>query len=176
VAERSRRRLEQQLVRFPRLVALLGRAIWRFYLLLPPRSPLRRAIVRRYTQQSAEAFNRGDLEATFAIYHPDLESILDPRLPIPGVEPVLRGREARVHFQERWNAEFRAWRWEPDEAIDLGDGRLLVVGRMGGSGSTSGAAVDTECGFLVTVSAGLVIREQIFLDRGEALEAGGLSK
>ena len=47
---------------------------------------------------------------------------------------------------------------------------------MQGSGITSGAAIDSEWGNLLTVSAGQVIREQYFRARAEALEAAGLSE
>ena len=59
--------------------------------------------------------------------------------------------------------------------IDLGD-RVLVVGRVKGSGLSSGAAVDSEWADLFTVSAGRVIREQVFFDHAEGLEAAGVSE
>jgi hypothetical protein len=52
----------------------------------------------------------------------------------------------------------------------------LVLGRIRGSGLSSGAGIDTDWGILVTFVAGWVIREQFFFDRGEALEAVGLSE
>jgi len=71
-------------------------------LLLPPRSRLRQAIVRRYIKRGVEAVNRRDLEAAFVLYHPDVESIFDQRLVALGFEPVYRGREARIEAQRRW--------------------------------------------------------------------------
>jgi ketosteroid isomerase-like protein len=174
VADRPRRRFEQQLVRFPAAVALFARAMWRIYSSLPPGSGLRRAISRRYTEQAAEALNRGDLEAAFAVYHRDVESIFDPGLVALGIEPVYRGRQARIDMQRRWNAEWGGWRFEPEELIDLGGNRMLALGRLRGSGLSSGAAVDRDGCFLATFSAGQVIREEVFLDRGRALEAVGL--
>ena len=108
-AARSRRRLEQHLVRSPPAFTLFAGAMWRFYLLLPSHSRLRGAIARRYTQQAAEALNRGDLEAACALYHPDVEAIFAAL----GFEPVLRGREARLDFQRRWNAEWDEWGSSP---------------------------------------------------------------
>jgi ketosteroid isomerase-like protein len=176
VADRSRRRLEQHLVRFPRVFALLVRAIWRLYLLLPPRSRLRQAIIRRLVESGFEALNRRDFQATFAGYHPTVESIWPPQLVALGFQPVTRGRKARVDAHMRWEAEWGQWRIEPDELIDLGEGRLLVTTHPKGSGVSSGATVEMFGAFLVTISAGQVIREQMFADRGEALEAVGLSE
>ena len=175
VADRSRRRLEERFgLRFPRALALLAGAAWRLYLLLPPRSRLRQAFVRRYMQHGVEAVNRRDLEAAFLLYHPDVESTFDERVVALGFEPVYRGREARIEAQRRWIAEWGEERSEPEELIDLGGGRLLMLVRNRGKGPSSGAVVDRRNAFLFTLSAGRVIREEIFLDRAEALEAVGL--
>ncbi len=173
----SRRSPEYHLVRFPGAFAILSRALWGLYVWLPPRSRFRRAIARRYIQSTFAALNRGDLVAAIAVLHKDSESILPPGLVAIGLEPVYRGRKARLEMQERWNAEWGEWRMEPQEVFDLGDGaRMLLLGRMKGSGLSSGVPVDAECAFLVTFSKGQVIREQIFLDHREALEAVGLSE
>ena len=80
-----------------------------------------------------------------------------------------------MRFQRTWTAQWGDVRFEPAEVTDLGD-RLLVLGRMKGSGLSSGGAFDREWANLTTFSAGRVIREQVFLDHGEALKAAGLSK
>jgi ketosteroid isomerase-like protein len=173
VRAHSRRRLEERLaLRFPSVLALLARAVLR----LPQRSRLRQALIRRADQQGFEANNRGDYEACFGLYHPDVELIVPPQFVALGLDPQYRGREERVRFQRRWNAEWGEVRFEPEELIDFGDGRLLTVGRITGSGLSSGAAFDNDYAVLHTVSAGRVIREQVFLDHGEALEATGLSE
>ena len=87
---------------------------------------------------------------------------------------MTRGLEARVRFQRQWNDEWGDFRIYPEEVIDLADGRLLVVGRMEGSGLSSGAAVVNEWAVLYRLSAGRVVREQIFFDPGGALEVVGL--
>jgi ketosteroid isomerase-like protein len=167
----SRRRLEERLaLRFPRVLALGANAAWRFR----PSSRLRRALLRHSVRLGFEASNRGDHEATFILYHADCESIVPAQLASLG-EPGTRGREERIRWQRRWSAEWGEFRFEPKEVIDLGD-RQLVVGHIRGSGSSSGAAVDSEWAALFTSSAGRVFREQVFLDHGEALEAAGLSE
>jgi ketosteroid isomerase-like protein len=64
-------------------------------------------------------------------------------------------------------------RYEPEELIHLTDG-VLLLGRMIGTGATSGAGFEREWAGVYTVSAGQVIREQVWFDRQEALEAVGL--
>jgi hypothetical protein len=56
---------------------------------------------------------------------------------------------------------------------DLGD-RFLVIGHIRSSGLSSGAAIDSDFANLFTLSAGRIIREQVFFNRAEALEAAGL--
>lgn len=109
----------------------------------------------------------------FALYHRDVESTVDPLLAGIGLGNT-RGRDARVAVQKEAMAEFREFRFESEELVDLGDSRVLMVGRMKGSGRTSGAAFDHDWAALFTFAAGWVTREQVFLDRAEALVAAGL--
>jgi len=165
-----RRRLEERLaLRFPPAVILLARAVWR----LPPRSRLRQAYLRRAVQVGFGALNRDDVEAAFATYHPEVERELPKEFVGLGLDPPDRGREERVSFERRWNAEWGRVRYEFEEIIDLGD-RLLVIGHFEGSGPSSGAGFDNEFAEIFTISAGRVIREQAFFDHAEALKAAGL--
>jgi ketosteroid isomerase-like protein len=171
VATRSRRRLEERVgLRFPRVMAFLDGLLWR----LPPRSRLRQAVLRRLIQLGHEALNRGDFEAAFARYDPHIELVSDSRLMGLGFDGVYRGHAERVRFQQRWVAEWGDFRFEPQELIDFGDGRLFMHGRIVGSGLTSGAGFDSDWAVLLTVSDARVVREQFFFNRGDAFEAAGL--
>jgi ketosteroid isomerase-like protein len=171
----SRRPLEAQLLRFRRMVAFLAGAVWRLLVILPPRSRLRQAIPRHYVRLSLEALNRGDLDAAFALYHPNVESTFDQRFVTLGFERVYRSLEARIDMQRHWNAEWHYWRFEPKELVDLADGRFLITGHFKAGGRSTGIQVDSEGDFVLTISGGRVIREGVFLDHREALEAVGLS-
>ncbi len=172
VRAHTRRRLDERLaLRFPRPLAFLARAVWR----LSPRSRLRQAMTLHAVQLGFEATNRGDYEAAFGLYHPDCEAIFPPQIVGLGEDPVYRGREERIAVQQRWTAEWGELRFEPEEIIHR-DPRVLVIGRMKGSGLRSGAAVDNDWAVLLTISAGRVIRDQPFLSHGEALEAAGLTE
>jgi ketosteroid isomerase-like protein len=76
---------------------------------------------------------------------------------------VYRGREARLDFQRRWTAEWGEMRFVPEEVLDLGD-RVLFLGRVNGSGVSSGAGFETDWAVLYRLSAGRLIREQPFFD------------
>lgn len=156
-------------MRFPRFRTWFARRIWRL-----PRSHLRRAVVRRTVKLAWEAFNRGDLEVTFALYHPECDSHFPPELATIGLPSGTRRRDERVRVQQSVLEEWRKFWFELDEYIDVGDGRLLTVGRMRGIGLKSGVTVDTEWVAVFTTLDGQVVREDIFIDRRRALESVGL--
>jgi ketosteroid isomerase-like protein len=172
VGARSRRRVEERLgLRFPRALALLTAAVWR----LPSRSRLRQFMLRRSVISGWQGINRGDLEVGLAFYDEHVESVFDSGFAALGFENT-HGRDVRREALSRVLAEFREFRFESDELIDLGDDRLLVLGRMRGSGLSSAATFDNEWANLVTISKGRVIRDQVFRDRAQALEAVGLTE
>lgn len=169
VGARPRRRFEERLaLQFPGVFGLLARGISR----LRPSRRLRQLVLRRAVQLSLEATNRGDLKIPFAFHDPDCELIVPAQLAELGQRSV-RGYEERIRFQRRWAAEWGEFRFLPEEMIDLGE-RVLVIGRVKGSGLRSGAAFDNEWALLINIRDGRVIREQTFFDRREALEAVGL--
>jgi ketosteroid isomerase-like protein len=172
LADQSRRRFDERIyLRFPALRSIVGRAVWR----LPSRSRLRQALIRRAVKLGFEAMNRGDFKAAFSAYDPQLEMITDSKLRALGFDDVYHGVEGRMRFQERWQAEWRDFKYALEEVIDFGDDRLLVSGRLRGSGRSSGAGFETPWAVLVELSAaGSIVREHYWFDRNEALEAVGL--
>ena len=170
VASTTHRRFEERLgLRFPRILALATRA----WLRLPPRSRPRRALMRRTVRLGIEAANRRDYQAAFGLYASGVELLVPPELAALGFEASVRGRAERIRFETRWRAEWGEFRYAPEELSDLGS-RVLVVGRMRGSGPTSGAAFDNEWADLFTLAGGRVVREHVFLDHAAALQAAGL--
>jgi ketosteroid isomerase-like protein len=168
----SRRRPDEWLLgAFSPVLGLLARVVAR----LPPRSRFRQAMLRRVVEIGFEATNRGDYRLPFSVYHRDCECSFPPQLATLGVDPEVRGREARIRFQERWSDDWGEFRLQPNEVIDLGN-RLLLIGRIRGTGSSSGASIDNDWAVLFEIAGGQMVREQIFLDHAKALEAAGLSE
>jgi ketosteroid isomerase-like protein len=167
------RRLEERLaVRFPAAIAAINRTWQR----LPPRSSVRRKVVRRLTTSSVAAANRRDYESAFALFDPDCEMNPPSHMVGLGTFPVsLHSRSERLRLEEGWREDWGEFRYEPEEVLDLED-RVLILGRMVGTGAGSGAAFDHEWADLVTFAKGRIIREQVFFSRAEALEAAGLSE
>jgi ketosteroid isomerase-like protein len=171
VPDRSRRGLEEHLVvRFPRLYELLVRWVTR----LPPESRIRQVMIWRATEQGLAATNRRDYKAVLPRYDPAVEIVPAPELASVGIAPSYRGREGYLRMWEDWDDAWASHaQWEATELVDLGD-RLLMLGRMRGTGGGSGVAVDREVGVVWTLKNGKIIREKQYLEPTQALTAVGL--
>jgi hypothetical protein len=169
--ETTRRRGDERLLlRFPKLGYALTRALTR----RPPSSRLRRAVLRHAVRRALEAANRGDYEAAFALIPPWYETHAPPELVGLGFERVYTGPEERLRLQRQWIDTIGDFKQEPGEIIDTGD-QVLFLTHMSGAGVGSGAKSEGELVYLITVSEGRLVREDMFRSRAEALETAGLS-
>jgi ketosteroid isomerase-like protein len=167
---RTRRSLDERLfVRWPRTFQVLARAV----LLLPPRSRLRRALLRRSVLSGWSAWSRGDLDLMLVRYAPDYQSVFAPEFVTVGLSSSYRGhagiREWTADLSEAWG-EMEV---TLNEIVDAGD-RLVNLGRFCARGRGSGVELDSPTGQAVWFERGLVARERVFFDWDEALAAAGL--
>lgn len=130
-------------------------------------------IVRRAHAEFLAGLARGDFAAAFDLgtVSPDFEWIVPPQA--PGLRPVYRGREGWLEFMGTWTEDFD-WSIELEEAVDAGDGRVVVRTRQRAIGKGSGVPVELQMGGIWTVEAGQVTRAENFLDPAEAFAAAGL--
>jgi ketosteroid isomerase-like protein len=171
VRERSSRTLDQRLaIRFPKYPRIVSRLVSR----LPPRSRLRQAALWRTSRLGIEAFNRQDFEAVLVNYHPGFEFCPPRELADLGiVDPSYRGHAGYLRFMSSWFGAWGAFRFEPQELIDLGD-RAVILAKMAGRGGGSGVVVDQRFAAVYDQRDGMVIRQQDYFEPAEALEAVGL--
>ncbi|HEY7150923.1 MAG TPA: nuclear transport factor 2 family protein [Solirubrobacterales bacterium] len=123
-----------------------------------------------------EAHERGDFEAVFAAYHPDIEWQLT-RLPYAAdFEPVYHGHEGVRTFWRTWFAAWETVSFEFEEFHDAGDSVVAILSqRM--RGRTSGLELEwNSYGQVWTIRDGKVRRVAFFMTRAEALEAAGLTE
>jgi ketosteroid isomerase-like protein len=125
-------------------------------------------IVRR----SLEAWNCGDIKAAVACADPGIEVREDPTLPDGEVFHGVEGILASVAKGAEVLGEVR---YEPEEFLDLGD-RVLIVLRLIGRGTHSGAPVDQRICQLWTLCNERVVCLESFFLLAHALEAAGLSE
>jgi ketosteroid isomerase-like protein len=117
---------------------------------------------------------RGDYDDFYAeLFHPDAEIIV-PRI-YPDMEAAYVGveglRRQRRHMEEIWED----LRWDPERFIEA-EVAILVLLTLSGVAKQSRAPVSAQVAHLWTLREGRVSRLEVYLDRGEALAAAGLSE
>ena len=88
---------------------------------------------------------------------------------------LARGHEGVRRSVGRWMGAWVDHRFELRELIDSGD-QVLAVGWQQGRGRGSGVEVSEEIFSVWTLRAGKIVRQRMFRDRAQALEAAGLSE
>jgi hypothetical protein len=166
----QRRTLDERLfVRFPALYRLLADRLMR----LRAQSRLRRMGLARFWGRALAAANRRDFDVLLLGIDPAIEyRPADDQRP-PGMDAVFHGRAG---YQEVWQQmmdAFEDFHGEPDELLDLGD-TLLATTLYTGHGTGSGVPVNVPLFQVLKLRRGLVVWQQDFSDRSDALEAAGL--
>jgi ketosteroid isomerase-like protein len=123
-------------------------------------------IVRRLL----EACNRRAWDAMLETGDPEIEVVTL-------MAGTYRGHEAWRRLVEQMAEELSGFQFVPEDFIEVGQDRVVAVTRWIGTGRTSGIAVlDTVIGLVYTLRDGLVIRQESFRNRAEALKAVGLEE
>jgi ketosteroid isomerase-like protein len=126
-------------------------------------------------QHGVEAYNRRDTDAFLEVVDPEIEMRDVFRVMLGGDATTFRGHEGireMIREQVQVFAEFDA---QYSEIRDLGD-RLVALGTIRTRGRESGAEIRSPVAAVVDFRDGKAVRIQTFLDRGQALQAAGLSE
>jgi ketosteroid isomerase-like protein len=115
--------------------------------------------------------NSGDTDGFLELCAPDFEFHDPPALPGAGVHI---GHDANRAWLSEVRRDFEDLRFEPQEIIDAGGDRVIVVCRTHGHGNLSGAQLDMVNYNIWTVSNGAIVSCLTYDDRAEALEAVGM--
>ena len=123
-------------------------------------------IVRRLL----EAVNRRDFDAMLETGDREIEIVTL-------MTGTYHGHTGWRRLVEQMAEEVSGFQFLPEDLIDVGQGRVVAVTRWVGTGGTSGIAVpDTTIGFVYTLRDGLVVRQESFRNKSEALKAVGLEE
>ena len=121
-----------------------------------------------------DAWNGGHPERFLDALHPEIE--FHQAAGFPGMGVYRGTAEVTSAFGELVGA-FEQFEVEPEEIMDLEDGRLLAFVRLSGYGRGSGAPFEVRGAHLFTPAPdGRLLRFEAYFDRAEALEAAGLSE
>jgi ketosteroid isomerase-like protein len=118
-----------------------------------------------------EAFNRGDIEGSLDILHPEIEWNTYI-VPGPG-GGTYHGHDGVRELWADARRIFGEFRNVPEDLFDAGD-RVVAFVRVEGVGRESGVAVTARIAHLYTFKDDLVIRVESFEDPEEALRRAGI--
>ena len=124
-------------------------------------------------RQYVEAFNRGGLDATETLRHPEIEVFDPPDLPDADrhVGEAAVRRVVESYLAIGWNGQF-----DVQEYIDAGD-EAVVIWHMTGTSGGGRVPLDLPAfGQVYAFQNGKTRRIRQYLTRAEALEAVGLSE
>jgi ketosteroid isomerase-like protein len=166
----SRRALDERVfVRFPAVLRAGVRLMQR----LPLQSRLRRTLLARLFRRGFAATSRGDHELALVGYAPDCEIHVNESAGVAAdLVGVHRGHGGWHHVVEGV-LEVWEFKWEPEEVLDCGD-RAVVTLRLETRGKGSSVPLSHRVFEAWTWRDGLVVRQEIFGVRQQALEAVGL--
>ena len=116
-----------------------------------------------------DAFNAQDRDRVLGLCDPEIEyrSAVEHK--------TYRGLDGMVRWREDVAAVIEDFHIEDCRFLDAGSDRVVILYRVVGRGAGSGVPVSQDVGALWQLRNGKVLKAEVFLDRGEALEAAGLS-
>ena len=125
----------------------------------------------RVVRSLIDSFNRGELDR--ALERASADWVWDWSNAMGPLQGVYRGRE---EVRGAWEAFREAWdevQWHPQETIDIGRGKVVIVNHARMRGKGSGVDVDAVGVFLFTVERGEIVRVKLYQSKEDALAEGG---
>jgi uncharacterized protein len=118
-----------------------------------------------------EAFNRGDIEASLDVLHPEIEWHTYI-VPGPG-GGTYHGHDGVRELWADARRIFGEFRNVPEQVFDAGD-RVVAFVRVEGVGRESGVAVTARIAHVYSFRDGMICCVESFEDREEALRVAGI--
>jgi ketosteroid isomerase-like protein len=117
-------------------------------------------------------WNAGDRQPPLDLIDPDVEIRTAIGDAFKG-EP-FRGHEGAREWLAALDENFETWTLVVEEFMERGE-TIVALGHILARGRGSGVELDQDVGWVFRVRDGKVLRLHTFLDREEALAAGGIS-
>jgi ketosteroid isomerase-like protein len=126
-----------------------------------------------FARRGYAAFNEGGVEAILAYLEPGIEWVSLAPAPLAG---TYHGHEGVRTFFATLFALFEGVRIDVDELIPIGEEYVLVFLRIWARGTGTRVEGEAPVAMLWKVGETGAAEVRIFYDRGEALEAAGLTE
>jgi len=94
----------------------------------------------------------------------------------PDARAIYHGPDGWREWEAAFSEAFESYAFEPQEYIDAGDGKIVLVVRLSARGRGSGVPVERLDGLVWTVRDGKTVRLDYYSSPAEALQAVGLSE
>jgi ketosteroid isomerase-like protein len=128
--------------------------------------------------------DRKALDVTLGpLVHPDFETVTVPgQVPVSGASgqntsrPIVHGLDGFVSGFGDWLSAWETWVVTPTDFIDVDEDRVLVMLDIRARSKTHQVEMPVEGANLLTIKDGRIARIELFFERGQALEAAGLSE
>jgi ketosteroid isomerase-like protein len=117
-----------------------------------------------------QAVNGDAMDITRALAHPEIET--SEASDLPGAAHVS-GIDELLSYGYGWRRNWSEWDWHEEEIVDLSPDRVLVVATLRLRGLRSGIWVERRWAYIFTVRDGLILRQDGYNTRDEALAAIG---
>jgi ketosteroid isomerase-like protein len=124
--------------------------------------------------RAVEAWQRDDRETWLSLYDPAIEWRTERLVEDAG--SARRGIDGIRGLWTVWRTEADDFEVEFQKPRDLGDDRILQLGRARWRRAAKGIVVESPLGIVVTLRDGKIVRAVDYLSHREALEAVGLSE
>lgn len=121
-------------------------------------------------------WNASDREGFLALFHTDAVWSSAIKRQVEGGEGLYRGRDEIGDFWDEWHSVWSDLSIVVSEFRSPRDGCVFGFGALRGSGTGSGAGTERPFGWVFRIENDLILEVRAYLDRGEALEAAGLSE
>jgi ketosteroid isomerase-like protein len=121
-----------------------------------------------------EALSEGGVDALAEFSHPEINWRAIEGAPDDVGE--MNGIEAACRYVQDWYDTFDDFNSEPEELIDVGDGRVVAVIHNTGRAKISGIPTELRYAALYTIRDGKLVRVREYATRTEALRAAGLEE
>jgi ketosteroid isomerase-like protein len=127
----------------------------------------------RLVSQAVDSYNRRDPQAMLDRWDPDCEWHPFISAEVEGAAGY-RGHEGVRQWFRDTDEMFSEVVWQVDEVRDLGDDRVLVLGRLRARGRGSGVEVSSELGQVFEFRDGRILRGWAYPSHEAARQAAGL--